>query len=104
LRKSHDNQVDNLVSQLNEMKIKMKNSETLREDIEIELNNKLASLQELFYAKLYEIKDQHEQVLHFIAQSQTQFEKQKEAQSSFDIMKVWEASRTIFPTGKDKGH
>jgi hypothetical protein len=56
------------------MRIRINNSKTLREEA-IELNNKLALLQELFYAKLYETKDQHEQVLHFTAQSQTLFEK-----------------------------
>jgi hypothetical protein len=39
-----------LVSQLNELKIKTNNSETLRKVVE--LNNKLSSLQEFFYAKL----------------------------------------------------
>jgi hypothetical protein len=56
MRKIHENQVDTLVAQLNELKIKIKNSETLRKEA-VELNDKLASLQELFYAKLYEIKE-----------------------------------------------
>ena len=66
MTKNHENQVDTLVVQLNEMKIKMKNLETLRKEA-VELNNKLTSLQEPFYAKLYEIKEQHEQVLQFTA-------------------------------------
>jgi hypothetical protein len=66
MRKNHENQVDTLVVQLNEMKIKMKNLETLRKEA-VELNNKLTSLQEPFYAKLYEIKEQHEPVLKFTA-------------------------------------
>jgi DNA repair exonuclease SbcCD ATPase subunit len=56
MRKNHENQVDTLVAQLNELKIKIKNSEILRKEA-VELNKKLASLQELFYAKLYEIKN-----------------------------------------------
>jgi hypothetical protein len=39
LRKGHENQVDTLVSQLNEMKIKIENVETLRKEA-MELNNK----------------------------------------------------------------
>jgi hypothetical protein len=66
LSKNHENQVETLVFQLNEMKIKMKNLEALRKEA-VELNKKLTSLQESFYAKLYEIKEQHEQVLPFTA-------------------------------------
>ena len=62
MSQSHDNQVDNLVAQLNEIKIKMKNLETLRKEA-VALNNKLKSLQEPLYTKLYEIKEQHEQVI-----------------------------------------
>jgi hypothetical protein len=61
MRRIHENQVDILVAQLNELKIKQKNSESMKKEV-VELNNKLASLQELFYAKLNEIKGQHDQL------------------------------------------
>jgi hypothetical protein len=48
---------------------------------------------------LYDIKEKHEKVLQFTTESQTQFEKQKEAQSSFDDLKAWEAKETSFPQG-----
>jgi len=96
MSKSHENQVDTLVSQLNGLKIKTKNSEILRKE-EVDLNNKLASLQELFYLKLYEIKVKHEKLLQFSVESQTQFEKQKVAQSSFDNLKAWEIKGTSLP-------
>jgi hypothetical protein len=89
MRKTHENQVDTLVSQLNNLKIKLNNSKTFRKEA-MEFNNKLVSMEELFYAKLYEIKELHEQVLEFTTESQTQFEKQRKAQRSFDNLKSWE--------------
>jgi hypothetical protein len=62
MRENHEIQVDTLVSQLNEMNIKIKNLKILRKE-EIKLNNKLSSLQESLYTKLYDIKEQHEKVL-----------------------------------------
>jgi hypothetical protein len=51
---------------------------------------------------LYDIKQHHEQVLQFSTESQVQFEKQKEAQVSFDNLKIWEAQGTGFPPGYSK--
>jgi hypothetical protein len=83
------------------MKIKIENSEILRKEA-MELNTKLSSSQVLFYSKLYVIKDQHEQVLEFSAESQLQSEKKKEFQAIFDNLKIWEAQRTSFPPGYSK--
>jgi hypothetical protein len=65
---NHENQVDIMVAQLNEMKIKQKNSKTMKKEA-VEMK-KLVSLHELFYAKVNEIKGQCDQLLQFTAESQ----------------------------------
>jgi hypothetical protein len=78
MSRNHEKQVNVLVAQLNEFKIKIDNSEILRKEA-MELNIKLTSFHKLLYSKLYDVKQHHEHVLHFSIESQVQFEKQKEA-------------------------
>jgi hypothetical protein len=55
MSKNHENQVNVLVAQINELNIKQKSSELLKTKA-MEISDKLASLKELFYTKLNEIK------------------------------------------------
>jgi hypothetical protein len=63
-----EEKVNVLVAQINELKVKQKNSETMKTKA-MDINERPTSLQELFYAKLNEIKGQHDQLLNFTVES-----------------------------------
>jgi hypothetical protein len=60
MSKNHEEQVNVLVAQINELKVKQNNSELMKTKA-MDISEILASLQELFYTKLNEIKGQHDQ-------------------------------------------
>jgi hypothetical protein len=69
MSKNHEEQVNVLVAQINELKVKKKNSELMKMEA-VDISGRLNSLQKLFYTKLNEIKGDHDQLLKYTARSQ----------------------------------